>query len=201
VYEEVIHLWPADVPVIQSTTDHKDHMEKLKYTLACIRETLRLFPPGPRTVRVVRNDTVLPGTYFIPGSEGKPSLETGKFSMAIPKGSVVYVDIWAMHLNTLCWGEDVEEFRPERFIDTDSYRWPRNAFLPFSDGPRSCIGQRFATVEMIGIVANIVRRYRILVPDELATKPLEAQKEALLAWTSGITLTPLNARVKLSRRF
>jgi len=168
--------------------------------LACIRETLRLFPPAARTPKVVRTDTVLPGTYFIPGSEGKPSVETGKFSMAVPKGSVVCIDVWAMHLNTLYWGEDAEEFRPERFIDTESYQWPRNAFVPFSGGPRACIGQRFATAEMIGILASVVRRYRILVPDNLVTKPLEKQKEALLSWTSGITTTPLNARVQLSRR-
>ena len=72
--------------------------------------------------------------------------------------------------------------------------------LPFSAGARSCIGQRFAYTEMIGIIASVVRRYRILVPDDLAKRPFEEQKEALLKWATGITLTPLNARVKFCRR-
>ena len=75
------------------------HLVK-EYTLACMRETLRLFPAAARTPKVVRKDTVLPGTCFIPGSEDKPTVETGKFSMAIPKGSIICLDIWAMHLNS-----------------------------------------------------------------------------------------------------
>ena len=72
--------------------------------------------------------------------------------------------------------------------------------LPFSSGARSCIGQRFAVTEMIGIIASVVRRYEIRVPDDVANKPFEEQKEALLKWTTGISLTPVNARVKLCRR-
>ena len=53
---------------------------------------------------------------------------------------------------------------------------------------------------MIGVIASVVRRYEIQVPDDLANRPFEEQKEALLKWTTGISLTPLNARVKLCRR-
>ena len=72
--------------------------------------------------------------------------------------------------------------------------------LPFSGGARSCIGQRFAVAEMIGVIASVVRRYEILVPDDIANKPFGEQKEVLLKWTPGISLTPVNARVKLCRR-
>jgi len=105
-----------------------------------------------------------------------------------------------LHMNPLYWGDDAAEFKPERFIDTESYQWPRNAYLPFSGGARSCIGQRFALAETVGILASVVRRYQIRVPDDLVKKPFEEQKEILLEWTTGITLTPLNARVKLCRR-
>ena len=53
---------------------------------------------------------------------------------------------------------------------------------------------------MIGIIASVVRRYEIRVPDDVANKPFEEQKEALLKWTTGISLTPTNTRVKLCRR-
>jgi len=105
-----------------------------------------------------------------------------------------------LHMNPLYWGEDAAEFKPERFIDTESYTWPRNAYLPFSAGARSCMGQRFALAETVGILASVVRRYQIRVPDALANKPFEEQKETLLKWTTGITLTPVNAQVKLCRR-
>lgn len=75
-----------------------------------------------------------------------------------------------------------------------------SSVLPFSGGARSCIGQRFALAEMVGILASVVRRYQIRVPDDLVNKPFEEQKETLLKWTTAITLTPLNARVKLCRR-
>lgn len=129
---------------------HTDNPQK-EYTEACIRETLRVFPAEPRISKDVHKDTVLPGTYFTSGSKESPSVETGKFLMAVPAGSIVVMDIWALHMNrescssrtrphirlvgltlhphvaALYWGEDAEEFKPERFIDTESYQWPRNA--------------------------------------------------------------------------
>ncbi|KAF8556841.1 cytochrome P450 [Imleria badia] len=218
LYEEVIRAWPANVPVTQVTTNHKDYVDKLEYTLACIRETLRLFPAEPRLPKDVHTDAVLPGTHFTPGSMGSPAVETGKFTMAVPAGSIIAIDIW--HCTTtvrhsrlgrdpldspppriaaLYWG-DTAEFNPERFLDTASYQWPRHAFLPFSGGARSYIGQRFVITEMIGVIASVVGRYEIRVPDDLAKKPFEEQKETLLKWTTGISLTPVNARVKLCRR-
>ncbi|KAH0826717.1 cytochrome P450 [Lanmaoa asiatica] len=183
----------------QTLRRNYSRMFSKEYTVACIRETLRVLPVEPRLSKFVHTDTVLPGTYFTPGSKESP-VETAKFSMAIPAGSVVILDVWALHMNPLYWGEDAAEFKPERFIDTPSYQWPRNAFFPFSGGARSCIGQRFAFAEMVGILASVVRRYWIRVPDDLAKKPFEEQKEELLKWTTGMSLTPLNARVKLCRR-
>ncbi|KAF8437972.1 cytochrome P450 [Boletus edulis BED1] len=199
VYEEVARIWSSDVPVARLATNHKEYMDKLEYTTACIRESLRMFPPVTRLPKDVHADAVLPGTYFTPGSEGTP-VNTGKFLMTVPEGSLVVIDIWGLHHNSLYWGEDVTKYKPERFIDTESYKWPRNAFMPFMAGPRSCIGQRFALAELVAIIASIIRRYEIRVPDVLAKEPLEVQKEALLKGTVGLTLTPANTWVKLCRR-
>lgn len=43
-----------------------------------------------------------------------------------------------------------EEFKPDRFIDTETYKYDRDAFIPFSSGARSCVGRKFAEVEMVG---------------------------------------------------
>lgn len=47
------------------------------------------------------------------------------------------------------WPEP-EEFKPDRFIDTEEYKYDRDAFVPFSSGARSCVGRKFAEVEMVG---------------------------------------------------
>ncbi|KIJ62164.1 hypothetical protein HYDPIDRAFT_182927 [Hydnomerulius pinastri MD-312] len=200
LYEEATSIWPGDLPTTELPTTYKEDFSKLAYTTAFFRETLRLYPSEPRLAKDVRNDTILPATYFTPGSTQDPTVEGEKFSVAIPAGSVVIMDIWALHMNPLYWGEDVEDFKPERFIDKGSYRWPRNAFLPFSGGARSCIGQRFAITESICILANVVRRYQVLVPDDLASLSRKEQEATMLKWTTGVTITPTNARVKLCRR-
>ncbi|KAG9309956.1 cytochrome P450 [Chiua virens] len=180
LHEEVSRVWPGDVPVAQVMANHKGYMDMLEYTSACIRETLRVFPAEPRISKNVHADMVLPSTYFSPGSKESPSVETGKFSVAVPAGSAVIMEIWGLHMNPLYWGEDAAEFKPERFIDTESYQWPRDAFLPFAGGARSCIGQRFAFAEMIGILASVVRRYRILIPDDLAKKAFRAAERGFV---------------------
>ena len=58
-----------------------------------------MFPAAPRMSKDVHADTVLPGAYFTPGSKDSPSVETGKFSMAVPAGSTVIIDVWAVHMN------------------------------------------------------------------------------------------------------
>ncbi|KAF8137618.1 cytochrome P450, partial [Boletus edulis] len=68
VYEEVARIWSSDVPVARLATNHKEYMDKLEYTTACIRESLRMFPPVTRLPKDVHADAVLPGTYFTPGS-------------------------------------------------------------------------------------------------------------------------------------
>ena len=67
----------------------------------------------------------------------------------------------------------------------------------FSGGARSCIGQRFAR---ICILAQIARKYEVRIPEELKGKSFDEQKEIMLAWIPGITMTPVNATVVLRSR-
>ena len=66
--------------------------------MACLRESLRLFPVEPRLSKVVHADAVLPSTSFAVGP-GDTLVETGKFTLAVPAGSAVLLDIWAVHMN------------------------------------------------------------------------------------------------------
>ena len=55
------------------------------------------------------------------------------------EGCGLFISIWSIHRNPKYWGDDAEQFRPERFIDTP-LKHPA-AFMPFSHGPRSCLGK------------------------------------------------------------
>jgi hypothetical protein len=203
-------------------------MSKLVYTTAVFHESSRLCTITPRFGRVALSDTVLRGKRFNPGSE-----DYEEFPVHIKRGSQVIMDFSSVHMNrrstlhlvlhvahkemlALHWGSDVNEFKPERFIDTDTYRWPRDACMSlcfysanyslkpllvvaFSAGPRSCIGRTFATTEVLCIVANIVKEYDILPPADLRGKSFEEQK-SITDWKTWITTTPSNARVSLRRR-
>ncbi|KLO09951.1 cytochrome P450 [Schizopora paradoxa] len=207
--KEVMSVWPTEESYKNAT--FKGSFDKLEYTLAVIRETLRCFPAEPRLPKIVQEDCDLPGIRFEsskPASSVSTSFDGGptnlalslddiqqtRFSVPIRKGDMVVMDIWALHMNPLVWGVDAHEFKPEHFIDTDTYRWPRDGFLAFSAGPRGCLGQRFATTSAVCILARLVRRYEILVPENLAgVKDREELKRRLLKWTTGVTLTPTNA--------
>ncbi|KAL0487012.1 cytochrome P450 [Acrasis kona] len=75
--------------------------------------------------------------------------------------NVTYFLCMTMH-NAEIWGDDVEQFRPERFIEDPSFL-ERNRFeyLPFSSGPRSCIGQPLAQMEMWMIISKLMSEFNI----------------------------------------
>ncbi|KAK7452128.1 hypothetical protein VKT23_012234 [Stygiomarasmius scandens] len=202
MYQETKRLWPdiKDVPNGDTVNaiNYKNDMSRLEYTTAVFREALRLFPPVPRLASPVRTDATLTSHLFRTDSEG--SIQTTPSQVNVPAGSIVVIDILGVHKNPIYWGKDAEEFNPERFIDTETYSWPRDAFIAFSAGTRSCIGERFAIVESVCALAHVARKFRVTVPEHLAGKPWAEQKRVLLAWSPMLTLIPHNARVCFTPR-
>ncbi|CAB3234330.1 unnamed protein product [Arctia plantaginis] len=98
-----------------------EDLPRLKYLEAVFRESLRLYPPVPLIVREINEDIKLPS------------------GVTLKKGCGFLALIWGLHRNPLYWGEDAEQFRPERFLEGHS-RHPA-AFLTFSHGPRNCLGE------------------------------------------------------------
>ncbi|CAH0699661.1 unnamed protein product [Spodoptera exigua] len=119
-----------------------EDIPRLKYLEAVIKETLRLYAPVPVMTRKVEKDLYLPsGIKLVPG--------TG-----------IMINIWAMHRNPRYWGDDVEQFRPERFIDTP-LKHPA-VYMPFSYGPRNCVGYQYAMMSMKTMLSTVLRRYKFL---------------------------------------
>ncbi|XP_063619528.1 cytochrome P450 4V2-like [Cydia splendana] len=124
-----------------------EDLPKLKYLEAAIKETLRLYPPVPVTAREVMNDVKLPsGTTLV-------------------EGVSVVLNIWATHRNPTFWGADAEQFRPERFLE-GPLKHP-SQFQPFSLPMRNCLGYNYAMMSMKTMLANMLRRYRILPPSHM----------------------------------
>jgi cytochrome P450 len=102
---------------------------------AVIDETMRRYAATPMIDRAAAWDVELGG-------------------VRIPRGSLVVVPILALH-NHPRWFEEPAAFRPERYLDAS----PPRAFLPFSHGPRKCIGERLARVVVEAALARLVRDF------------------------------------------
>lgn len=114
---------------------------RLGYTRRTLDEVLRLYPPGwviPR--KVLREDQVA--------------------GFRIPRGAVVILCPYLLHRHPGFW-EAPERFDPDRFLPERSRARHRYAYLPFGAGPRRCIGQYFALLEMLTVVSRVARRVRL----------------------------------------
>lgn len=119
--------------------------ENTPFLTAVCDETLRLYPPAPNTVR----QAVVPTTVG---------------SVAIAKGTAVSIPPWAINRSRVLWGANAAEFVPDRWLQgpnaaTGGAQSPY-AYLTFLHGPRSCIGQSFARLEMKCLLAPLITRFR-----------------------------------------
>jgi len=120
-----------------------EDINKFSYLLQVIKESMRLHPPVPIMGRTTVDQCQI-GEYIIPA------------------GSHLPVCILALHSHPDFW-ERPDEYIPERFSAARLREKPLHPFqfLPFSAGPRNCIGQRFAQMEVIVVLALILRQYRV----------------------------------------
>ncbi|XP_012613811.2 cytochrome P450 4F2-like [Microcebus murinus] len=149
-----------------------DDLAQLPFLTMCIKESLRLHPPAPMISRRCTQDIVLP--------DGR----------VIPKGVICLINILGTHHNPAVW-PDPEVYDPSRFDPENAKERSPLAFIPFSAGPRNCIGQTFAMTEMKVVLALTLLRFRVL-PDR--TEP-RRRMEMILHAEGGLWLhvEPLEA--------
>jgi cytochrome P450 len=99
----------------------------LERTRALIKETLRLYPPGPFLPRVALRDVEIGGHL-------------------LKRGSMAMISPWLLHRHHDFWTEP-DRFDPGRFLGAAEAAIPRGAYIPFGLGPRVCVGAAFATIE------------------------------------------------------
>lgn len=126
-----------------------EDMSNLPYLDAVISEALRLYPSVPQDMKKALCDDVWPDGTFV------------------ASGSQVIYDIYSMGRDHSTWGEDAEQFRPERWLEKDfsvsNYQYP-----VFNAGPRECLGRRLAMVEMKTCLAMLLPQvsFKLAVPIE-----------------------------------
>ncbi|ESZ92114.1 hypothetical protein SBOR_7493 [Sclerotinia borealis F-4128] len=120
-------------------------LRSCKYLQYVIDESLRVGAPVPINDRTCNEDTILPRGG---GSDGTQP-------MFCPAGSRVLYSTYAMQYRKDIWGEDADEFKPERWEGRRA-GWE---FIPFGGGPRKCIGQQFSLTEASYIIVRFLQKY------------------------------------------
>lgn len=122
-------------------------VSKLRQTRDVFREGLRLYPPVPMMVR----ETACPETMR---------------NRAAPKGSQIVLSPWHLHRHERLW-DNPDGFDPTRWGTENGKKCQRDAYIPFSSGPRVCTGAGFAMVEGVLLLAMLTRQFRFEVTDKV----------------------------------
>ena len=150
-----------------------DLLRLLPYTMACVKEAGRLHPVVPGVPRVAAGEVRLPSA---PG-------------VRLPRGTFIYVLLRQAQRDPAAWGADAAEFRPERWLveggageggqggegggrqdsapptlAPSSPATIPHSYLPFSDGPRDCVGRGLAMPLLHVALATLVARFRLALP-------------------------------------
>ncbi|CAH8266060.1 unnamed protein product [Arabidopsis lyrata] len=127
----------------------EETLAQMQYLHAALSETLRLYPPVPEDMRCAGNDDVLPDGH------------------RVSKGDNVYYIAYAMGRMTYIWGQDAEEFKPERWLKDGVFQTELPfKFISFHAGPRICPGKDFAYRQMKIVSMALLHFFRFKMADE-----------------------------------
>ncbi|CAL1685468.1 unnamed protein product [Lasius platythorax] len=136
VYAELWEIYGTRTP--QSTPIKYEHLQHMNYLDRVIKETLRIFPTIPIFSRQLKED-----------------LKMGEF--ILPKGANIVMELMTLHRNEKYWPNPLV-FDPDRFLP-DKIGPYSNYYMPFSMGPRNCIGMKYAMISTKVILATLIRTF------------------------------------------
>ncbi|XAR60846.1 hypothetical protein NMG60_11034370 [Bertholletia excelsa] len=147
VRAEVQEIWGGQVP-------DSDMLRKVKLLTMVIQETLRLYPPGVALSREALKDLQIGG-------------------IEVPEGVTMWTMVSKLHTDPDTWGPDSFTFRPDRFANgiSAACKLPQS-FLPFGFGPRVCLGQNLAMLELKMIVGLIVSNFSFSLSSDYVHSPV-----------------------------
>ncbi|KAF2723458.1 NADPH--cytochrome P450 reductase [Polychaeton citri CBS 116435] len=151
--------------VIGKESMQLEHLKKLKYIPAMLRETLRLEPTA---------------TVIFVGAKNGPELLGGKYY--IEPDVPLALQLSAIHRDPAVYGEDADKWKPERMLDEEFAKLPKHAWKPFGNGSRACIGRPFAWQEAMMAVAIGLQYFNFSLDDpayELEYEPYSMKPRGL----------------------
>ena len=129
--------------VLAGRSPEMSDVENLKYTRAILDETMRLYPPVPILSReAMAEDTIR--------------------DRKVPAGSIMLIVPWLIHRHKKYWDKP-DHFIPERFMP-EAPKPIKFSYIPFSAGPRVCLGKNFGIVESVLTIAMLAQRFRLSMP-------------------------------------
>jgi len=150
----------------------KEISNNFPFLECCIKESLRLYPSVPIVARKLNSDC---------------PLDDG---LVMPAGCVAAVVPFLLHRDPTVF-PDPESFQPERFTSQNSVGRHPYAYVPFSAGPRNCIGQKFAMYEEKVVLATVLRNFTLEAAEKIEDVKI----------VPDMILRPMNGlHVKLSKR-
>ncbi|KZP28280.1 cytochrome P450 [Athelia psychrophila] len=176
-YPEIQTKLRDECLTMSTDTPSMEQLDSLTYLDWVVRETMRVYPPVPGSMRVAMKDDVIPLEEPFTDAHG-----IQHHSFRVPKGADIVIQIIGSNLAKDTWGPDAASYRPERWEAIGSND-AANAIpgvwgsqLSFLGGPRGCIGFRFAIVEMKALLYTLIRAFEfnlaVPVEDIVATQSL-----------------------------
>src|SRR5215203_3104136 len=166
-YEEVDRVLGDDL----SAAPTNGQVSQLRYVSQVLKESLRLWPTAPAFSRHPYEPTVLDGKYQIDKQDSLTVLTP------------------MLHRDPKVWGENPEEFDPERFTPEAEQSRPANAYKPFGTGQRACIGRQFAMLEATLVLGMILQRFELVDHTNYELKIKQT-----------LTIKPTDFRIKVRAR-
>lgn len=139
-YEEVDRVLGPDLEAVPSY----HQVTQLTYITQVLKETLRLWPPAPAYGIAPLKDETIGGQY------------------KLKKGTFITVLVMALHRDPAIWGPNPDAFDPENFSREAEAKRPSNAWKPFGNGQRACIGRGFAMHEAALALGMILQRFKLI---------------------------------------
>lgn len=141
---------------------------EMKYLERVIMESLRLFPPVPIIARKLNEDVQLASEKYV-----------------LPAGCTVVIATFKIHRR-----EDIypnpEKFDPDNFLPERTQDRHYYSFIPFSAGPRSCVGRKYAMIKLKVLLSTILRKYHIM--SKLTQDDFKLQADIILKRTDGFRI-------------
>lgn len=162
VYQEIVNVIGGTDPSIPVQVEH---LTQLNYTEMVMKETMRLFPVGPVVGRMCTAPTKIcndPQPHQLKRKQITIHFIPAKTT--IPPGATIACGVYNVHRNPKYWGDNVDDFNPDRFYPERVAERHPYAYLPFSGGPRNCIGYKYGLMSIKIMLCHLLRSYKFRSP-------------------------------------